>query len=344
MVPRGKVNYTGPRGMRRRTDPRTGLLIAFILGAIFLHVVVLAGGSALIQHFGGFGLFNPDERDKPDKEVELELKKERFQVVEIPRPEKERVPDKTRFVSEFNSRVKKQTQARHRGLRPRVAMRQRQDGAEREVEPGQQSAALRPQLEKLRRRVASHRLLAMRSQRKVSPRQDRRQGRRSRSVLKKRLRLRDLRPSRGALLKAIPGAFPDYLKDIDKGEQTLLNTKEWRFASFFNRVKRAVAQHWHPAREYRRRDPRGNVYGFKTRLTVLHILLRPDGTLKKIILERPCGLGFLDEEAVRAFRKAAPFPNPPRRLVNPRTKQIAFRFGFIFEISRSPSWRIFRFK
>ena len=60
------------------------------------------------------------------------------------------------------------------------------------------------------------------------------------------------------------------------------------------------------------------------------------------------GLIFYRQEdygkAKEAFKKAAPFPNPPTRLVNRKTLQIAFRFGFIFEILRSPRWRVIRLK
>ena len=51
---------------------------------------------------------------------------------------------------------------------------------------------------------------------------------------------------------------------------------------------------------------------------------------------------FLDDEAVTAFRDAQPFPNPPPGLVDPDSKLITFRFGFYFEISGAPTFRVFR--
>ena len=44
-------------------------------------------------------------------------------------------------------------------------------------------------------------------------------------------------------------------RDVDDGDETALNSKKWRFASFFNRVKHQVQEHWHPDEVYRRRDP-----------------------------------------------------------------------------------------
>lgn len=326
--------------MKRNTDPKGLLIAGFLVGALVLHWVALAGGSALVKYYGGFGLAESWGESEADHMVQLELvPHETFQVVEIPRPEHEKVPDKTRFRSEWNSDVEKETAARTRGLHPTaIAMVSRKPPVTPEmVEPRPES----PKKAITAKPTADPSPLVMR----MPSAQRRKEGsNRKRSIWKRKLTLRDLKPNNGVLQKVIPGAFPDYLKDIDRGNQTLLKTKEWKYASFFNRVKRAVAQHWHPDREYTRRDPKGNVYGFKTRTTILHILLHPNGSLKKIILQRPCGLTFLDDEAIKAFREAAPFPNPPRRLVNRKTRQIAFRFGFIFEILRSPRWRVIRLK
>jgi TonB family protein len=327
--------------MKRNTDPNGLLIAGFLVGAFVLHWVALAGGAALVKYFGGFGLADPWGESEADHAVQLQLvPEEPFQVVEIQRPKQEKVPDRARFRSEFNSDVKKETAARIRGLHPMataVAMVSREPPVTPElVEPRPKPPSKGITAEP----TTDPSPLVMRT----APKKRKESSDRKSFIWKRKLTLRDLKPENGVLQKVIPGAFPDYLKDIDKGDETLLKTKEWKYASFFNRVKRAVAQHWHPDREYTRRDPKGNVYGFKTRTTILHILLHPGGSLKKIVLERPCGLTFLDDEAIKAFKKAAPFPNPPRRLVNRKTRQIAFRFGFIFEILRSPRWRVIRLK
>jgi TonB family protein len=150
-----------------------------------------------------------------------------------------------------------------------------------------------------------------------------------------------LMPSEQQLARAIGGGSQDALKDIDDGEETALNSKRWRFASFFNRVKRQVADHWHPEEAYRRRDPTGSVYGSKNRLTILRVQLKPDGTLANVALEQPSGVEFLDDEAIEAFKQAQPFPNPPRQLVDQGV--INFRFGFLFELSGAPRMRLFRY-
>jgi len=151
-----------------------------------------------------------------------------------------------------------------------------------------------------------------------------------------------LMPSEQQMARAVGSGSQDALKDIDDGEETALNSKRWKFASFFNRVKRQVADHWHPEEAYRKQDPTGSVYGSKNRLTVLRVQLKPDGSLANVALEQPSGMDFLDDEAIEAFKQAQPFPNPPRQLVDDGGV-INFRFGFLFELSGAPRMRLFRY-
>ncbi len=135
----------------------------------------------------------------------------------------------------------------------------------------------------------------------------------------------------------------DYLKNVDDGESTALNAKKWKHSGFFNRIKRAVADEWHPDVVYIRHDPSGNVYGVKDRVTVLRVHLHPDGKLAAWTIMQSCGVDFLDDEAIDAFRKAAPFPNPPKELVE-SDNQIHFNFAFIFELSGKASLKVFKYQ
>ena len=151
-----------------------------------------------------------------------------------------------------------------------------------------------------------------------------------------------LMPTEQQLARAVGGGTQDALANVDDGEETALNSKKWRFATFFNRVKKQVSDHWHPEEAYRRRDPTGAVYGAKNRLTILRIQLRPDGTLANVALDQPSGVEFLDDEAIEAFKEAQPFPNPPRQLVE-SGGVINFRFGFLFDLNGPPQMRWFRY-
>src|SRR5438445_1824625 len=107
----------------------------------------------------------------------------------------------------------------------------------------------------------------------------------------------DLTPKVDALQRAIGkgSGSMDYLKDVDDGESTALNSKKWAHAAFFNRVKRQVADQWHPEVVYVRHDPSGNVYGVKDRVTVLRVHLKPDGKLAAWTVLQSSGVDFLDD-------------------------------------------------
>lgn len=145
-----------------------------------------------------------------------------------------------------------------------------------------------------------------------------------------------------AVLDSISGAAAnDHLQDVEEGDGTYLNTREWRYASFFNRVKQSVGQHWNPNAQLRLRDPTLQIYGGRDRQTLLQVTLTADGRLKDAWVEKSSGLDFLDLEAIKAFERAQPFPNPPAGLIA-SDETVRFRFGFYLEMSGRPGLRLFR--
>lgn len=132
------------------------------------------------------------------------------------------------------------------------------------------------------------------------------------------------------------------LKEVEEGSKTLLNTKRSRFASFFNRVRNAIARHWHPDVLHNAHDPHGKIYGTKDRTTKVIIVLRADGSVLRVRTTGASGVDYLDEEAIRAIWAAAPFTNPPEGLVDPMTGRIEFAFAFTLEFGGRS--RIFRMR
>jgi TonB family protein len=150
----------------------------------------------------------------------------------------------------------------------------------------------------------------------------------------------NLKPTEEVLERVMGGGSVDHLEDVDNGDETSLSAKRWVYASFFNRLKRQVAQNWDPNSVWRRTDPTGTVYGTKTRVTEVRVSLSPKGALAKIVVVTPSGSVELDDEAVRAFRVAAPFPNPPDGLVQ-KDNLITFGFSFYFQLgTQHLSWRL----
>lgn len=153
-----------------------------------------------------------------------------------------------------------------------------------------------------------------------------------------------LRGTPEAMQRALgqPGSFDTIDDDVPEGAETLLNSRRWKYASFFNRIRDSVAERWRPEEAHAARDPSGSKYGKVPRVTRLFIKLNPDGSIHGISVEGPCGLQFLDEEAIRAVRAAGPFGNPPPQLVDPKSGLIEFGFGFRLEFEAGGG-RIFRY-
>ncbi|HTN52580.1 MAG TPA: TonB family protein [Anaeromyxobacter sp.] len=124
-----------------------------------------------------------------------------------------------------------------------------------------------------------------------------------------------LLPDPQSLARIAGGPAPDRLEGIDEGEATALNTHRFKYATFFNRVGEAIYHEWDPNRAYEVRDPDRRMFPVRDYTTIVEVLIDGSGNLSGIRLLRGCGLDFLDEELLRAIRKAAPFPNPPTGMV-----------------------------
>jgi TonB family protein len=151
----------------------------------------------------------------------------------------------------------------------------------------------------------------------------------------------NLLPSQATVDKITGAAANDHLDGVEQGEGTYLNTREWKYATFFNRVKQSVGEHWDPSTPLRQRDPDGRVYAYKDRYTLLTVTLDDIGRVKALTIEKSCGVDFLDHEAVAAFERAQPFPNPPPGLLN-SNQEIHFSFGFFLEVNSGSSLHLFR--
>ena len=144
-----------------------------------------------------------------------------------------------------------------------------------------------------------------------------------------------------AALDTISGAAPnDHLPNVEVGDGTFLSTREWKYASFFNRLKQKVGQHWNPNAVLQARDASGQIYGSQDRYTLLSVTMNRNGHIVELQVAKSSGLRFLDDEAVAAFVRAAPFVNPPPNMFHDK-EAIQFSFGFYLEISRG-GLRMFR--
>lgn len=126
----------------------------------------------------------------------------------------------------------------------------------------------------------------------------------------------------------------DYLKDVNVGLETVLNTREFKYYSYYNRIRKQLAQHW----EGRVRDKLSKMFKEgrapaatnQDRITKLMIVLNDKGTLVRVQVISDSGVRDLDDAAIEAFRAAAPFPNPPKGIVE-GDGTVKIRWDFVLE-------------
>lgn len=338
---------------RDETSPVV-ILIATLLASLLMHALLWPLGDRLIR----LSWSDAPARDKDafmqvalvdeaKEEPEAEPPREADppgKLIKQDRVKKEAVPDESKYVAEFDQKVDRETKAQNGRskpgaapvtpgtapdannlppvpnlLDPRPPPKEPSSGSPGEADEGRGDPALP--------KVPSPRSLLPMLPGSSPP------GRPG------------LRGNPSELAPAEPGEHGsmDDIQDVEDGDVNQLNSRRWKYASFFNRVRDQVSQHWHPEVVHAARDPDGSRYGFKVRVTRLLIRLNPDGTLNKVKLDKSSDVDFLDEEAIRAVRQAAPFNNPPSQLVDAETGFIDFGFGFIFEVE-SGKPQIFRYR
>jgi TonB family protein len=273
-----------------------------------------------------------EEEKTPEEELEEYEPKEEIpegQVVEAPPSPDRRRPDRPRFLSEQDSRVEKETKARIRQPSTGHAsssLERTGAGVDSQTSKGGMTA------EFFGPPVPADRQKSETGQRAIERRAPP-------SLLDI-----NLKPSMETLASALAGTGLDHLENVVSGEETALNTASWKYASFFNRIKSRVERYWHPGVEYKRHDPYGNVYGFKDRKTALLVVLRGDGSVKKVYVMDPSGALFLDDEAKEAVEKAAPFPNVPPGLIDPKDGLVKFTFHFLVTVGEQPIFRMRQYR
>jgi len=141
------------------------------------------------------------------------------------------------------------------------------------------------------------------------------------------------------LARLAGGGSPDRLDGVAEGDGTFLNTREWKYATYFNRIKQAVSSTWNPQRALDQRDPDRSVFGNRDRYTLLSVTLDDTGQLKDVVVKKTSGVEFLDKSTIEAFKRAQPFANPPPGIVEPNG-EIRFTFGFYLEVGHG--FQIFR--
>lgn len=111
----------------------------------------------------------------------------------------------------------------------------------------------------------------------------------------------------------------DNLEKIESDLMTRLNTKEYRYFGYYSRIKSQLNQWWVPKvqQKFTKMLRQGRTIASEdNKITKLVIILDDAGKLVKVQVMAESGIKDLDDAAIEAFRSAAPFPNPPKGMVD----------------------------
>ena len=119
---------------------------------------------------------------------------------------------------------------------------------------------------------------------------------------------------------------------------TILNSQEFKYFSYYDRIKDQVTETWRPlirnAIKKVKADPK--TYGtleIRYYTTELEIVLNSKGSIISTSSLENSGQELFDYVATQAFRKAAPYANPPKELV--KDGRFTLRWNFTIRVEAS---------
>lgn len=110
----------------------------------------------------------------------------------------------------------------------------------------------------------------------------------------------------------------DNLENIEEDFLTRVNSREYKYFSYYSRIKNQLNQWWVPKvqQKFNRMIRQGRtIASQENKITKLIIVLNTDGLLVNVQVLAESGVKDLDDAAIEAFRSAAPFPNPPKGII-----------------------------
>lgn len=133
---------------------------------------------------------------------------------------------------------------------------------------------------------------------------------------------------------ATPGTRPeDYILGMQESDRTALNTKEFKFFGYFQRIRARLDRAWVPVL----REKLATYYrsgrqlaSDMDHLTKVLVVLNGQGEIVRVVVLGESGTQELDSAAVAAFNKAGPFPNPPKGIVD-QDSEVKIPWDFVLK-------------
>jgi len=125
----------------------------------------------------------------------------------------------------------------------------------------------------------------------------------------------------------------DYVKGLKRGEKTLLNTREFVFFGYFERIRGRLDRAWSSSlrenleRFFRQGRRLASDLDYVTKTLVT---LNQTGEIVRVQVLAESGANDLDSAAVKAFNLAGPFPNPPKGIID-QDGIVRIRWDFVLK-------------
>ncbi len=279
------------------------------MGALLVHVVSLAVLSPWISPPDARSLRVPPtrllviqpEEVRPEEPPEVPTPELDGQLVELPKPLDPQRPEDAEYLSEYDVTVEEETRSERFEINPEVLANQWSRDQKMQREEAEDVNADKPSTGA---KVGNDRF---------DPERDGNLSALPSPWAKtNKDGLQDPVPSSHAS-ESMSGSPNNDLVDERIGDALALNSKEYLYAGYLQRIRRLVNFYWNQNLE---NLPASTRLAKSSYLTVVEVVLDDRGGLEVVAVTREAGVEALDGCVVRAFHLAGPFPNPPEGLVS----------------------------
>lgn len=314
-------------------------ILLFILGSLLLHALFFVP-------LGLFSLWNILKRPplafqeprksevvwvnpQPPTPLPANARAPAGELVDIAKPQEEKVPDRARYISQYNSSVKEETVAKKLPRKARVdAETSERDGNRGSQKPAPQVAAKPPSAPergdretqeaspKPPARDLSYEDLKLKPTdfSDLMPKEDKKVAMKEREGAAREGLRPDLNPKVG-----MPGPgdefVHDFMPNLKIGDKTYLNAMAFPDVQYFTRLKRIFRLRFNPGPPLRGYFAGNRVVSGSVNVTMA-VTVAANGQLKDLFVVKSSGIPSYDAEALRTVRESSPFSAPPAKIMD----------------------------
>jgi TonB family protein len=132
--------------------------------------------------------------------------------------------------------------------------------------------------------------------------------------------------------QGVRGSSSEYLPEVELGEVSELNTVQFKYYGYFQRIKDRLEQYWGVSVKEKVRElvRRGRaIAGNDQFVTGIKVILNTKGEVISVQMRSGSGVTEFDQAAQEAFMNAGPFAHPPRGLI--REGKVEIEWGFVID-------------